>query len=51
MTSFALSCWTLAFSFLDTVAVEERFLLPSTSEVVEALSADDELAREDMVKR
>ena len=40
---------TLAFTFLEAVAVEERFLLP-TSEAVEALSTDDELASEDMVK-
>ena len=51
VTSFALSSATLAFSsFLDTVAVEERFLL-STSVVVEVLCAGDELASEDMVKR
>ena len=50
VTSFALSSATLAFSFLDTVAVEERFLL-STSVVVEVLCAGDELASDDMVKR
>ena len=51
VTSFALlsSAVTLAFTFLEAVAVEERFLLP-TSEAVEALSTDDELASEDMVK-
>ena len=49
MTSFALSSATLAFSFLDTVAVEVRFLF-CTSVVVEVLCADDELASDDMVK-
>ena len=49
MTSFALSSATLAFSFLDTVAVEARFLLP-TSVLPEVLFADGELASDDMVR-
>ena len=50
MTSFALSSATLAFSFLDTVAVEARFLLPTTSVVPKVLFADGELASDDMVR-